>query len=434
MIDETHDQGLRSWVPDSAGGDFPVQNLPFGCFTRPGARSPRIGVAIGRQVLDLPATVEAGLLDDPTGLLREPTLNRLMGAGRPGGLRMALSHLLRDTGPAAEACRARADALLVPLDHVTMQMPAVIGDFTDFFASIQHATNAGSLFRPDHPLLPNYKYVPVAYHGRASSIIPSGHAVRRPNGQIMGAQTATPVFGPSRMLDYEAELGLFMGQANALGHPVPVATAAEHVFGAVLLNDWSARDIQAWEYQPLGPFLAKSFATTISPWVVTMEALAPFRVAPASRPDGDPAPLPHLYDPVDQRQGGLDIAIETTLESAAMRRAGLPPQRLGRAPFRSIYWTAAQMVAHHTSGGCNLRPGDLLGSGTVSGPSADELGSLLEITRRGARPLDLPGGEHRSFLEDGDAITMQARCERAGYASIGFGTCRGTIEAAPPVA
>lgn len=430
MIDETHDQSLGSWVPDSEGSDFPVQNLPFGCFQRPGTQTSRIGVAIGSHVLDLAAAVDAGLLDDPMGLLREPTLNRLMGAGRPAGFRLALSGLLREGGSAAEACRARADAVLVPMDQASMHLPAAIGDFTDFFASIHHATNAGSMFRPDNPLLPNYKHVPVAYHGRASSIVPSGRGVPRPNGQIMASGATTPVFGPSRMLDYEAELGLFVGAGNAQGHSLPIATALDHVFGVVLLNDWSARDIQAWEYQPLGPFLAKSFATTISPWVVTMEALAPFRVPAANRAAEDPAPLPYLSDPEDQRQGGLDIAIETTLDTASMRAAGLSPQRLGRAPFRSIYWTAAQMVAHHTSNGCNLQPGDLLGSGTVSGPNPDELGSLLEITRRGAHPVALPGGEHRRFLEDGDAVTMRARCERAGYAAIGFGACRAIIEPA----
>ena len=430
MIDETHDVGLSSWVPDATGSEFPVQNLPFGCFVRPGDATTRIGVAIGGCVLDLHEAVNAGALTDSPDALRAPSLNDLMAAGPPvwRALRLALSRLLRHGG--SDAVRAAADRVLLPMQQVAMQLPAVIGDFTDFFASIHHATNAGSLFRPDNPLLPNYKYVPVGYHGRVSSIIPSGAPVRRPQGQVLPPGGTVPILQPSAMLDYEAELGLFVGRGNALGAPIPISAAAEHGFGLVLLNDWSARDVQAWEYQPLGPFLAKSFATTISPWVVTLHALAPFRGPTASRPDGDPAPLPHLDDAEDRRQGGLDVRIEVELCSAAMRQACVPPLRLSDATFQDSYWTLAQMLAHHTSGGCNLRPGDLVGTGTISGPGPGTLGSLLEITRRGAVPLALPGGEQRRFLEDGDEVILRGRCRREGFADIGFGECRAILQPA----
>lgn len=430
MIDETHDAGLGSWVPGAAGSDFPVQNLPFGCFTRPGAPAARIGTAIGGSILDLHEAAEAGLLEDEHRVLRDTTLNRLMalGAEPQRKLRLVLSRLLRDGG--GTGCRAAGDRFLVPMHAATMHLPAAIGDFTDFFASIHHATNAGSLFRPGNPLMPNYKYVPVAYHGRASSIVSSGTGVRRPQGQILAPGEHAPKFGPTQLLDYEAELGLFVGPGNAPGEAIPVRSALDHAFGLVLLNDWSARDIQAWEYQPLGPFLAKNFSTSISPWVVTLQALAPFRTRAAPRPAGDPAPLPHLDDPEDMRRGGIDVWIEVSLRSAAMRKADAAPARVSRSTFRDSYWTAAQMLAHHTSNGCNLRPGDLLGSGTISGPDPGSLGSLLEITRRGARPLSLNGVETRAFLEDGDEVTLHGRCHREGFADIGFGECRTIVQPA----
>ena len=432
MIDETHAAGLASWVPGPPGSDFPIQNLPFGCFQRPGDATVRIGVAIEGSVLDVHEAVKAGVLADTEGVLRASSLNGLMARGPAvwRALRLTLSRLLREGGN--DAARAAADRLLVPMDQATLQLPAVIGDFTDFFASIHHATNAGSLFRPDNPLLPNYKYVPVGYHGRVSSIVPSGVPVRRPKGQVVAPGATVPVLRQSAMLDYEAELGLFVGPGNVLGEPIPVGAASQHGFGLVLLNDWSARDIQAWEYQPLGPFLAKSFATSISPWVVTLDALAPFRGSAAPRPDGDPPPLPHLDDATDRRQGGLDVRIEVLLGSDAMRRAGLAPQPLSQATFLDSYWTLAQMIAHHTSGGCNLRPGDLLGTGTISGSVPGTLGSLLEITRRGAVPLMLGGGERRSFLEDGDEVILRGRCHRDGYADIGFGECRAILQPAVP--
>ena len=432
MIDETHDDRLASWVPGAAGSDFPVQNLPFGCFVRPGDSAIRIGVAIGGRVLDLYEAVDAGALADTDDVLRGPSLNGLMACGPSAwrALRGRLSRLLREGGD--DAARGAADRLLVPMDQVAMQIPAVVGDFTDFFASIHHATNAGSLFRPDNPLLPNYKYVPVGYHGRVSSIVPSGVPVRRPKGQVLAPGATVPTLRPSAMLDYEAELGLFMGAGNALGEPIPIGAAAGHCFGLVLLNDWSARDIQAWEYQPLGPFLAKNFATSISPWVVTLDALAPFRGPSTPRPGGDPPPLPHLDDEKDRSQGGLDVRMEVLLCSAAMRHASVAPMRLSQATFLDSYWTLAQMLAHHTSGGCNMRPGDLVGSGTISGPGPGTLGSLLEITRRGATPLALPGGEQRRFLEDGDEVVLRGRCCRKGFTDIGFGECRAILQPAIP--
>jgi fumarylacetoacetase len=428
--DATHDPALRSWL-DSAnlpGADFPVQNLPLGIIHR--ANGPgRAAVAIGDHALDLPRSADAGLLAGlPAELVaacRAPELNPLMALG-PGAwstLRRAVSDLLRVDGPGPRV----EEAALPNLGDLRLGLPAVIGDYTDFYASVHHATSVGSMFRPDNPLLPNYKWVPIGYHGRASSIVVSGTPVRRPAGQLKDESSPAPVVGLSRRLDYEVELGCFVGPGNLLGHPVPLAEAATRIFGFCLLNDWSARDVQAWEYQPLGPFLSKNFATTISPWVVTAEALAPFRGPLAARPPGDPAPLPYLSDPEDAARGGVGMTIEVLIETAAMRAAGQPPHPLSRSDLRDLYWTPGQMLAHHTVGGCNLRPGDLLGSGTVSGPDHSSRGCLLELTARGSRPVALPNGEQRRFLEDGDEITMRGVCARDGFVPIGFGECRGRV-------
>jgi fumarylacetoacetase len=311
-----------------------------------------------------------------------------------------------------------------------MELPFRIGDYTDFYASIDHATNVGRLFRPDNPLLPNYKWVPIGYHGRASSIVVSGTEVQRPCGQTKAADAAEPVFGPSRMLDYEVEVGFFVGEGNALGRSIPLEQAGERIFGLCLVNDWSARDIQSWEYQPLGPFLGKSFATTISPWVVTLDALAPYRVPALVRPEGDPEPLPYLRSDGDRERGGFDINLEVWLATAKMRESGEAAVRVSRGNMKDLYWTLAQMLTHHASNGCNLRPGDLLATGTVSGATADSVGSLLERTKRGAEPMALPNGESRKFLEDGDEVILRGWCEREGYARIGFGECRGVVGAA----
>lgn len=429
ILGSTHDPELSSWVESAnrPGADFPIQNLPFGVF-RSGL-SCAVGVAIGDRILDLGRGAAAGLLDglsaDTARACAAPALNPLMALGRErwSPLRMRLSELLRAGG----GHQAAVAPFLVPMDQAIMLVPAEIGDYTDFYASIHHATNVGRLFRPGSPLLPNYKYVPIGYHGRASSIVVSGTTVRRPNGQAKDAGAEAPVFGPSRSLDYELEVGFFTGPGNRLGQPIPIAEAETHIFGLCLLNDWSARDVQSWEYQPLGPFLAKSFATSISPWIVTMEALTPFRVPPLQRPDGDPAPLPYLSSPEDRERGGIDLTLEVYIASRGMQESGLPPVRLGRANLRNLYWTPAQLLTHHASNGCNLRPGDLLASGTVSGPRPEERGCLLELTRRGAEPVRLPTGEARTFLQDGDEVILRGYCEREGFTRIGFGECRGTI-------
>ncbi|MGE0160192.1 MAG: fumarylacetoacetase [Gemmatimonadales bacterium] len=431
-VDHTHDERLTSWVASAnePGCDFPIQNLPFGIF-RAGGRGPRVGVAIGSQVLDLAALAESGSLeglDEPVvQACGAPLLNDLMalGAGAWVRLRHRLVELLVSGAPAA----ARVEGCLVRAADAALELPARVGDYTDFYASIHHATNVGRLFRPDSPLLPNYKWVPVGYHGRASSVVPSGHRVSRPLGQRRAADREAPTFGPSEMLDYEAELGAWVGPGNDLGSRVPVEEAEAHVFGLSLLNDWSARDVQAWEYQPLGPFLGKSFATTVSPWIVTLEALAPFRARPSPREPGDPEPLPYLLDGAPD--GGVDVVVEAWLETEWMRARGTGPARLGRASARELYWTFAQMLAHHTSNGCNLRPGDLIGSGTLSGAASDSLGCLLEITRRGRDPLALPTGETRTFLADGDEVILRASCERPGFRRIGFGECRGVVAPSP---
>ncbi|WP_454691433.1 fumarylacetoacetase [Achromobacter aloeverae] len=433
-IDATHDPDLRSWV-DSAnapGCDFPIQNLPFTRFSPDGEAAPRIGVGIGDAVLDVAAVAHLfeGPARDAASACGAPWLNALMAVDPAAqqALRAQLSALL-DARQARH--RAAVAAALHPLARARLHAPARIGGYTDFFASIHHATNAGSLFRPDAPLLPNYKYVPVAYNGRANSV--GVHAeVTRPCGQVRPQPQAgeAPVYAPSDRLDYEVELGAYIGRASSAGQPVPVGDAWNHIFGFSLLNDWSARDIQAWEYQPLGPFLGKSFATGVSPWIVTAQALAPFRTGAAARPAGDPAPLPHLHDPRDQQSGGIDITLEAHLRSARMIAEGLPALRLSQANTRTLYWTVAQMVAHHTSNGSWLDTGDLLGSGTVSGPEAGSWGSLLELTRGGAQPLALPNGETRRFLADGDEITLTGHCSAPGRARIGFGECRARVRGA----
>jgi fumarylacetoacetase len=432
FIDTTHDTSLRSWV-DSASGptDFPIQNLPFGIFATGPDDAGRVGVAIGDQVLDVAACIVAGLVEGPevAAACDTHSLNALMALPRAElqKVRRQLSALLRHDTDAGRKAQALEKRLLRAMRNVSMRLPADIGDYTDFYASINHAANVGSMFRPDNPLLPNYKHVPIGYHGRASSIVASGTEVRRPSGQTKSPDAEEPAFGPSRMLDYEAELGFFVRGGNALGDTIPIARACDHIFGFCLVNDWSARDIQAWEYQPLGPFLAKNFATTISPWVVTAEAVEPYRVGALRRPEGDPDPLPYLRGDEEASKGGVNAFLEVHLRSRTMRDAGIAPVRLSRAPFASMYWTVGQMLAHHASNGCNLGPGDLLASGTVSGDSADARGCLLELTWRGTKPLTLPSGEERKFLQDGDEVIMKGTLEAEGRPTIGFGECRGTI-------
>lgn len=433
LLDQSHDPDRRSWLPsaNAAGADFPLQNLPFGVFRHSPADRPRIGVAIGDRVLDLAAAFEAGCLEAPERVATAchgACLNGLMAVPPEArqALRTALAALL-DAGSRLAGDRALQERLLRPLREVEPRLPAEIGDYSDFYASLDHATNVGSMFRPENPLLPNYKWVPIGYHGRASSVVVSGTPVRRPRGQAKAPDAAAPSFGPSRQLDYELEIGAWIAGENALGQPVPIREAERRLFGISLLNDWSARDLQAWEYAPLGPFLAKNFATSVSPWVVTMEALAPFRVAPPERPPGDPAPLAYLDDPGDRSHGAFGITLEVAIHTTRMRELGLPPARVSRGDFRRMYWTMGQLVTHHASGGCNLRPGDLLGSGTVSGPAREERGCLLELAWRGAQPLTLPSGESRTFLEDGDEVVMTGWCERPGAVRIGLGECRGRL-------
>ncbi|MCS7079464.1 MAG: fumarylacetoacetase [Chloracidobacterium sp.] len=437
--DFTHDAARQSWVaaanaPDT---DFPIQNLPFGRFSEPSQPSPRIGVAIGDQVLDV-TRLAAALTADEAGEAHPcfqacATGDLAAVCALPpqqvAAVRRWLSNALWDAAPDADANRARLSPFLLPQAAVTLHRPLDFKNYTDFYASVFHATNVGAMFRPENPLLPNYKYVPIGYHGRASSVVVSGTPIRRPHGQTRPDPTAPPVFGPSRLLDYELEVGVIVGRGNQLGEPIPISAADEHIFGLCLLNDWSARDIQAWEYQPLGPFLSKSFATSVAPWIVTREALAPFRCAAYARPEGDPAPLDYLLDETDQAQGGFDVTLEVELSTVRMREAGLPPMRLSQSRLADLYWTPAQMLAHHTSNGCNLQPGDLLGSGTVSGPTKDARGCLLELTWRGTEPLALPSGETRTFLEDGDEVVLRGFCLREGFRRIGFGECRGRITA-----
>jgi len=434
VIDGTHDRTLRSFVESAndPGSDFPVQNLPLGVFRRGGAERPRVGCAIGGEVLDLEACWARGLLrglpSDVEDACRGESLNALM-ALEPrvrGTLRHRLSHLLRAEGGFVTA-RSEAEHVLLPRADAEMLLPARVGDYTDFYASIHHATNVGRMMRPDNPLLPNYRWVPIGYHGRASSLVVSGTRIAWPQGQVQPGGNGDPAFERSRSLDYELEVGAFLGPGNALGQPIPLASAEDHLFGLCLVNDWSARDVQKWEYQPLGPFLAKSFATTVSPWVVTREALAPFRAPAFVRPEGDPRPLPYLRDESDQAHGGFDVGLEVHLLTRRMRDEGREAFRVSASNLKGLYWTLAQLIAHHSSNGCNLGPGDLIASGTVSGPEKEQRGCLLERTWRGSEPLALPGGEERRFLEPGDEVIFRARCERDGYASIGFGECRGEV-------
>jgi len=423
VTDDTNDPALVSWVASAQGSDFPIQNLPLGIFSEAKGRR-RPGIAIGDYLLDLPAV--ADLLDeDWRNDLRQPVLNAWLARGPRAQreLRPRLQELLSD-----ERYRDDVEPRLIGQSEVRMHVPCLIGDYTDFYVGIHHATNVGGLFRPDNPLLPNYKYVPIGYHGRASSVRASGEPVIRPNGQRKAPDADAPEFGPSRRLDYELELGIWIGQGNELGSPIPIGEAAGHIAGYCLLNDWSARDLQAWEYQPLGPFLAKNFLTSVSPWIVTPDALKPFRVAMPSRPAGDPQPLPYLENPRDRESGALCVQLEVTLTTERMRAAGLAPHILSRGSAdAAMYWSAAQIVAHHSSNGCNLLPGDLIGTGTLSTDSDTGLGSLLEISHGGKQPLALASGETRSFLEDGDEVTLKAWCEAEGAVRIGFGECVGRV-------
>ena len=453
-LDGTHDPALRSWLAsaNAAGADFPIQNLPFGIFRRRGSgERPHAGVAIGDRILDVAACHEAGFFsgagsahgEAAAAVCGDPTLNRLAGLGPvfTGALRAALSGLLRSGDGRISAVPDWETRLLPPASVCELFLPVEAGDYTDFYASIHHATNVGRQFRPEQPLLPNYKYLPIGYHGRASSLVVSGTPVRRPWGQTTppgagatgavaaanAGETNAPLFGPSQVLDYEVEAGLIIGQGNALGEPIPIVAVEEHFFGVCLLNDWSARDIQKWEYQPLGPFLAKNFATSLSPWVVTWEALAPFRAPAASRPPGDPAPLAYLDPGPAAPRAALDIVFELFLSTPDMRARGLPPARLSRARSRDLYWTPGQLLAHHASNGCNLRPGDVLGTGTISGPEEENLGCLLEKTHGGKQPIALPNGESRRFLQDGDEVILTGYCQAPGFVRIGLGECRGAI-------
>jgi fumarylacetoacetase len=447
--DTTCEATLRSWVESAneAATDFPVQNLPFGVFRRKSNAQVRrsadergvisdaqahIGVAIGEEIVDLHGLAGDGLLAGLGALTAEAcrgkTLNGLMALGRPhaAALRARLSELLRDNPlRVISAERQIVTRHLVAQRDVEMLLPAAIGDYTDFYSSIEHATRIGSMLRPDRPLLPNYKHIPIGYHGRASSIVASGTAIRRPHGQLLAGEL--PIFAATERMDYEAELGLFIGMGNALGSPVAMDEAPQHMFGCCLSNDWSARDIQAWEYQPLGPFLSKSFATSVSPWVVTMDALAPFRTRSRRRAVDDPTVLSYLSGDEDEQTGGFDIQIEVRLSTAAMRAADLPPALLSRSSVRHLYWTLAQLLTHHVSNGCNLRPGDLLATGTVSGERDSARGCLMELTRRGETPVQLPGGEQRTYLEDGDEVIMSGYCVKEGARRIGFGECRGVV-------
>ncbi|MCI8209873.1 fumarylacetoacetase [Pseudomonas sp. S25] len=423
----------RSWVVSANGhADFPLQNLPLGIFSR-GDSAKRGGVAIGDSIFDLQAALQAGFFNDAARDAAQAAsrdqLNDFFALGSHGrqALRSELLHLLDEHNPQRSRLQASSELLLHPMSECQLHMPARVGDYTDFYVGIHHATNVGKLFRPDNPLLPNYKYVPIAYHGRASTLCVSGTSIKRPGGQTLPPGAETPQFGPSKRLDYELEMGVWVGEGNSDGEPIGISDAAQHIAGLCLLNDWSARDLQAWEYQPLGPFLSKSFATTISPWVVTAEALAPFRSAQPARPEGDPQPLPYLFDEADQQAGALDIELEVLLLTRHMKAQGLAAQLLARSNTLNMYWTVAQMLTHHTVNGCKLQPGDLLGTGTLSGPQPGQLGSLLEMTEGGKNAIDLPGGETRRFLEDGDEVILRARCKREGQVSIGFGECRGIV-------
>ena len=416
----------KSWVESAEGSDFPVENLPLGIFSV-GNRRRRAGVAVGDFVLDVVAIAE--LLDEEWREdLSQPVLNAWLARGHQAqvDLRERLTELLTD-----ERYRDDVEPELIGQTEARMHVPCLIGDYTDFYVGIHHATNVGKQFRPDNPLLPNYKYVPIGYHGRASSVRASGEPVIRPSGQRKAPDADVPEYGPSRRLDYELELGIWIGEGNELGSPIPIGEAGEHIAGYCLLNDWSARDLQAWEYQPLGPFLAKNFLTSVSAWVVSPQALEPFRKAMPPRTHGDPEPLPYLDDAADRASGALAIQIEATLTTEKMRAAGLAPHILSRGSAdAAMYWSAAQIVAHHSCNGCNLQPGDLIGTGTLSTDQTSGLGSLLEISQGGKHPIQLINGETRSFLEDGDEVTLRAWCEAEGAPRIGFGECVGRVVAA----
>jgi len=439
-IDETHDPNLRSWVESAndPNTDFPIQNLPIGLFNRNDNGSKlRIGMAIGDQILDLFECCMAGLLNKYSiSYYYSGNLNLLMRLDRLVGVtlrRQAMELLREDNTTIQDYQKAHPYEyrFLVPMSETEMLLPFSIGDYTDFYASVYHATNIGKMFRPDQPLMPNYKWVPIGYHGRASSIVVSGTPIRRPVGQTKDDNAEAPAFGPSKVLDYELEVGFFVGQGNEQGRPIKISEAEDHIFGLCLVNDWSARDIQRWEYQPLGPFLSKSFATTISPWIVTMEALAPFRAPAFERPEGDPEPLPYLDSPENRERGGFDIKLEVLISTGQMREKGVAPHRLSASNTRDLYWTFAQMLTHHMSNGCNLQPGDLIASGTVSGATKESLGCLIELSQRGAEPINLPTGEARRFLQDGDEVIFRGYCEREGFRRIGFGECRGIVAPAP---
>jgi fumarylacetoacetase len=439
-VDKTHHPDLRSWI-DSANGhpDFPIQNLPLGVF-EPLARSGtdssggRGGIRIGDEILDLPALARTGLLTGAAQVAaKAAAASRLNGLFELGpeprkDLRRQVSALL--TRGAHQ--QGTLEPLLSPVAESTLSLPVAVGDYTDFYVGIHHAATVGSLFRPNNPLLPNYKWVPIAYHGRASTVQPSGRPFHRPNGQVKTPDGSAPTYEPSGRLDFELELGVWIGSENQPGQPIPIRRAAEHVAGFCLLNDWSTRDVQAWEYQPLGPFLSKNFATTVSAWVITPEALAPYRIPLPARPPGDPNPLPYLWDEHDQRCGGIDLDLEVLIATQQMRDNSVPAQRLSLSSTRHMYWSIAQMIAHHTSGGCNLRPGDLLGSGTISAPHRDGCGSMLELTHGGSELVQLPTGETRTFLLDGDEIILRARAVRPGAVSVGFGECRAVVLPALP--
>src|SRR5580693_9216682 len=437
-IDETHDPKRQSWV-DSANGhaDFPLQNLPLGVFSPPGNNVPdaraRGGIAIGDKIFDIKAALAAGLFSGEAATAAKAasggTLNPLMalGAGPRRALRRQVFDLLATDGGQAGKARDLAKQILHDASVCAMHVPAKVASFTDFFAGIHHATNGGRRRNPNDPLGPNYKYVPVAYHSRASSLQPSGQPICRPSGQRKLPDEAAPSYGPCRKLDYELELAVWVGPGNKQGEPIPIAEAAEHIVGLGLVNDWSARDIQQWESAPLGPFLGKSFGSTVSPWIVTTEALAPFRVAQPSRPGGDPKPLPYLWDDADQTGGAFDIALEALILTEKMRAAGQAPHRMSASSTTDLYWTIAQFVAHHTCNGCNIEPGDLFGTGTISGPTPEGWGSLSELSRDGQQSNTLSSGEIRTFLEDGDEAIFRARAGRDGYVSIGFGECRGQV-------
>lgn len=433
LLNETHDVGLRSWIASANTGhsDFPIQNLPFALFRGRGSTEDwRGGVAIGDQIVDLAAVAAKSLFGGEAAKAvnagSRDSLNVLMalGAAAWSALRLALSRALRADADAG--MQASLKTCLLAQAEAEYAVPARIGDYTDFYTSIHHATNIGRQFRPDNPLLPNYKWVPIGYHGRVSSIGISSQTFKRPMGQVLLAGAAEPTLAPCARLDYELELGIFIGPGNPLGESIELADAEAHVFGICLLNDWSARDIQAWEYQPLGPFLSKSFASTLSPWLVTLEALVPFR-SPIARSAEDPMPLPYLDSATNRARGAIDVQLEVSLQSSRMREQDLPPQRLTLTSYRHAYWSVAQMVTHHTVNGCNLRPGDLFGSGTLSGPSLDQAGALIELTVGGKQPLSLTTGERRTYLEDGDAVTIRGWCERPGAIGIGFGECVGTV-------